>query len=254
MKPFYSKNNIEIYHGESIEVLSQLEIGVDLFLTDPPFGINYQNNYTHNMHDKIKGDEKRFSYTGWADQAFRLMKDNSALFAFTGWSEYSYHYSEIENCGFLMKEPLIVQKRASGKTDLYGSFQTNADWLIFAHKGKFKFKKTQLLKNKKAGVIPNKGRKPVPKFKTRFPSCWFGSEFPWSTENPATVKEWRHPTIKSVELLKWLILLSTDENDLIIDPYMGSGSCLLAASQTGRRVIGIEIEENYCEMAVNRLL
>lgn len=153
-----------------------------------------------------------------------------------------------------MKEPLIVQKRASGKTDLYGSFQSNADWIIFAHKGRFKFRPTQLVKNKKAGTIPNIGRKPVPVFKTRFPSCWFGPEYPWSTENPTVVKQWRHPTMKSVEFMKWLILLTTKENDLVIDPFMGSGSTLLAAQQTNRRAIGIEMAQDFCDMAKERLI
>lgn len=253
MKPYYSENGITIYHGNAAEVLPSLDEPSDLFLSDPPFGINYQNNYTHDLHDKIHGDTEKFSYHDLASQAFRTLKDNCAFFAFTGWSEYPHHYDEVKQCGFKMKEPLIVQKRPSGTADLYGSFQSNADWIIFAHKGKFKFRKTELVRNKKAGVVPNKGRKPVPEFKTRFPSCWFGVEFPWASENPASVTQWRHPTIKSVELMKWIIMLSTDQNALVIDPYVGSGSTLIAARSVGRRAIGIEIEEKYCEMAVERL-
>jgi len=253
MKLYYSDKGITIYHGEATKVLTSCEEPADLFLSDPPFGINYQNNYTHDIHDKLHGDGEQFSYSQWAKEAYRLMKNDAPLFAFTGWSEYPHHYTEIKDCGFTMKEPVIVQKRPSGKTDLYGSFQSNADWIIFAHKGRFKFRRTELVKNKKAGIVPNKGRKPVPQFKTRFPSCWFGPEFPWATENPASVAQWRHPTIKSVELMKWLIMLSTDQNALVVDPFMGSGSTMIAALELGRRAIGIEIEEKYCEMAVKRL-
>lgn len=253
MTPYFQENNITIYHGNCLEILPNLNVQANLFLTDPPYGINYQNNYTADMHDKIQGDESCYLYSNWGKEAYRLLKDDSALFAFTGWSEYPHHYPELASCGFSLKEPLIVQKRASGKTDLYGSFQSNADWIIFAHKGKFKFRKTELVKNKKAGVIPNKGRKPVPEYKTRFPASWFGEEYPWSTSNPASVTEWRHPTIKNVILMKWLILLTTDENDLIVDPYMGSGSTILAAAQLGRKAIGIELEQKYCDMAIQRL-
>lgn len=152
-----------------------------------------------------------------------------------------------------MKEPLICQKRASGKTDLYGTFQSNSDWIIFAHKGKFQFRKTQLLKNKKAGVIPNKGRKPVPIYKTRFPSCWFGGEYPWSTENPIIQKQFYHPTVKSLEFIKWLILLSTDENDLVLDSFMGSWTTAIAAKQLKRNFIGCEIEKEFCEIGEGRI-
>jgi hypothetical protein len=56
--------------------------------------------------------------------------------------------------------------------------------------------------------VPNKGRKPVPEYKTRMPSCWFGEQYPFSTENPITVKKLglEHPTVKSLEFAKWLIL------------------------------------------------
>jgi DNA modification methylase len=50
-----------------------------------------------------------------------------------------------------------------------------------------------------------------------------------------------------------LILLATDQDSLVVDPFMGSGSTILAAAKLGRRAVGIEIEEKYCEMAVSRL-
>lgn len=159
-----------------------------------------------------------------------------------------------------MKEPLVCQKRASGTTDLAGSFQTNADWLLYAYKGRFKFKTTQLLRNKRAGTIPNKGRKPVPEWKKRFPSHWFGKDFPRSTENPRFQKmllekgaPTTHPTIKGLEFCKWVIQLTTDPGDLVVDLCAGSGTTLLAAKQLGRRFLGCEIEERFVELARWRL-
>lgn len=222
-------------------------------ITDPPFGIDYQNNYTHQQHNKIEGDSTLFDYTEFGQHAFRVLKPNCPLFCFTGWSEYPHHFQELANCGFSMKEPIICQKRPSGKTDLFGAFQSNADWCIFAHKGRFKFKKTCLLKNKRAGTIPNKGRKPVPEFKTRFPACWFGPEYPWSTENPVFQKQFPHPTIKSQKFIEWLILLSTNEGDVILDPFLGSGTVAAAALSLNRKFVGCEISEAYCKMAKLRI-
>jgi len=62
-----------------------------------------------------------------------------------------------------------------------------------------------------------------------------------------------HPTQKPVALMAWIIANWTQPGDVILDPYMGSGPVLRAAKDLGRRAIGIEIEERYCEIAVRRL-
>jgi len=62
-----------------------------------------------------------------------------------------------------------------------------------------------------------------------------------------------HPCPKPPEFSKWLISRATDESHLILDPFMGSGTTLRAAKDLGRKAIGIEIEEKYCEISVRRL-
>lgn len=66
-------------------------------------------------------------------------------------------------------------------------------------------------------------------------------------------KEHYHPTQKPVALMAWLLQEYTQSGDLILDPFMGSGTTLVAAQQLGRRAIGIEISEDYCRIAVDRL-
>jgi site-specific DNA-methyltransferase (adenine-specific)/modification methylase len=63
----------------------------------------------------------------------------------------------------------------------------------------------------------------------------------------------QHPTQKPLAILRWLITEYTAEGDLILDPYVGSGTTLRAAKDLARKAIGIEIEERYCEIAANRL-
>ena len=62
-----------------------------------------------------------------------------------------------------------------------------------------------------------------------------------------------HPTQKPTELMKWVISLKWTPAGTILDPFMGSGTTLVAAKQLGRKAVGIEIEEKYCEIAVRRL-
>jgi DNA modification methylase len=64
-----------------------------------------------------------------------------------------------------------------------------------------------------------------------------------------------HPCPKPLSTWKWFLLRgSVNRNDLVIDPFMGIGTTLMAAKQIGRRAIGIELEERYCEGAVKRLM
>jgi len=62
-----------------------------------------------------------------------------------------------------------------------------------------------------------------------------------------------HPTQKPVELMTWILKNYSQESDIIIDPFMGSGSTLIAAKKLGRKAIGIELSKHYCEIAVERL-
>ena len=62
-----------------------------------------------------------------------------------------------------------------------------------------------------------------------------------------------HPTQKPLEIMAWCIELCPDSPQTILDPFMGSGTTLRAAKDLGRKAIGIEIEEKYCEIAVKRL-
>lgn len=62
-----------------------------------------------------------------------------------------------------------------------------------------------------------------------------------------------HPTQKPVALMRWIVDRYTEPGDLVFDPYMGSGPVARACKDTGRRYVGIEIEERYCEIAVGRL-
>jgi site-specific DNA-methyltransferase (adenine-specific) len=231
------------------------DASIDLIITDPPFGIRYQNNYTRDRHAVLMGDTAKFSYSTFAQEAYRVLKNNSAIYVFTRWSEYPAHFRELAEAGFDMKEPVIGQKRPSGTSDLHGTFQSNVDWVMFAHKNRFKFRPTTLLRNKRAGTVPNIGRAPVPTYKTRLPSGWFGPEYPWSSENSAFQRTsgCKHPTIKGQTFIEWLIRVSSNDGDAVLDPFVGSGTTAVAAAMTGRRYIVGDIEPSFVAMTRRRL-
>ena len=114
-------------------------------------------------------------------------------------------------------------------------------------------------------VLPQQPKWLVWDKKQTMPS-YSDAELAWTTLNGVAVKMLRysgngllaaekkrwHPTQKPLVLMSWCISLAGDA-PTILDPFMGSGTTLLAAKQLGRRAIGIEIEERYCEIAAGRL-
>jgi len=70
---------------------------------------------------------------------------------------------------------------------------------------------------------------------------------------PVEKNEFEHPTVKPLTVITKLINLGSEKGDLILDPYCGTGTTLLASKLSGRKAIGIEIEEKYCEIAARRL-
>ena len=89
---------------------------------------------------------------------------------------------------------------------------------------------------------------------------WFGGRKTENIIRPGSFRKDKiiptarqHPTPKPEGLMKHFIRIHTEARDLVLDPFMGGGTTLRAAKDLGRRAIGIEIEEMYCEMAVARL-
>ena len=156
----------------------------------------------------------------------------------------------------MVKNCLVIEKGSIGGIgDLQGSYANNAEWIIFCQKGRRKFNRTTLMKNKKGGEVTHPGCAPVSKYKTRFNSCWFGAEYPKATYNSSWQKKNQiyHPTVKNVELLSWLIQLSSLPGELVFDGFMGSGSTALAAVKNNRRYLGAEISPEYYEIAKQRI-
>ena len=132
-----------------------------------------------------------------------------------------------------------------------GSFANNSEWIIFCQKGRRIFQQPELLKNRyPAGTVFPRGRMPTSEYKYRLTSCWCGAAKPTATSNAAWL--YPHPTVKNVDCLSWLIQLSTLPQELVFDPFMGSGSTALAAEKAGRSYCGCEIEEEYCQLFKRR--
>lgn len=210
----------KLIHGDSLTVLRQMEPeSVDAIITDPPYGINYVSP----TGARIQNDTAPFIW--FLYDAFRVLKPGSSgrgtLVCFTRWDVQQVFIDAIRLAGFIVKSEVIWDKIQHGMGDLKSQFAPSHENIIFAVKGKFSFP----------------GHRPKDLITHR--------KLPGS--------QMIHPTEKPVPLLADLITAVTKPGDLILDPFAGSGSTLVAAKKTGRRFTGIELDDVHCAKAQRRI-
>ena len=224
MTPYYDDGQVAIYHGDCRELLPALREPIDLVLTDPPYGMSYVTSH------RVRGDDLRKPLEGDADlnalrdalpHLDRLLKADRHAYVFAGASMIGAT-EEAVAATWNVKNLLVWDKGDAGSVgDLEAGFAVTFEAIVYATKGRRAL------------------RGPRPRSIYRYD--WSGKRDPV------------HPTVKPVGLLAWLIGKSTDAGEVVLDPFMGSGTTLRAAKDLGRRAIGIELEERYCEAAVKRL-
>lgn len=188
---------------------------VNAIITDPPYGINYVSQ----TGARIENDKAPFIW--FLYDAFRVLKSGGTLLCFTRWDVEQTFIDAIELAGFRVKSEVIWDKVYHGMGDTKAAFAPAHENIVFAIKGKYSF--------------PG-GR---PKDLVTFSKL--GSA------------QMIHPTEKPVGLIANLITAVTKPDDLILDPFAGSGSTLVAAKKSGRRFIGVELDDEYYEKARRRI-
>jgi len=228
---------------------------IDLIVTDPPYGINFQSNTRLDKKEKIINDDN-INYLDFGKECFRVLKNNSHAYFFTRFDVYPQHYQQLKEAGFNIKSVIVSDKlQNTGTGDLKGSFSNNMEWIIFCQKGRRIFNETKLIKNtKKAGTKLNRYATPTTEYKRRLPMLWTVAQgYPPSVLNSASNKDNPHPTPKNIEFLEWLIQLSSNEGDIVLDPFVGSASTILASINTNRKFTGIELDERYYDFSKERV-
>jgi site-specific DNA-methyltransferase (adenine-specific) len=220
MKPYYSEAGITIYHADCREVLPTLQ-PANLVLTDPPYGIESGAAMRHGAKVDAMGEE-----------GFNLLVDD--------WR------------GLVLATPDAYCVEFGRRQDVAENL---AAWSVLG------WEPFHLYAIVKSSPAPT----PRPSFASGFelavilrrgvPGWWGGGATPntWIGRTPNAAGAGLHPTQKPIEPFRSLAAALAPEEGLILDPFMGSGTTLRAAKDLGRRAIGVEIEERYCEIAVKRL-
>jgi site-specific DNA-methyltransferase (adenine-specific) len=227
MKPYYSDDNFTVYHGDCRVILPQLRDKIDLVLTDPPYGTkNGCGKVTKRRNELVEfnvGEWDTHLLLDWIPMAMELLKNGHWFICFTDNLEVKSVWDEISKCGGNGKQ-IFFWIKTNPPPQPRMNFRSGVESVVCATKGAVRAWNG-------GGVTLNYLPTPIVTASTR------------------TV----HPTEKPVTLFSHLIRLTTNECDTILDPFLGSGTALVAAKNLGRRGIGIEQDENYCEIAVDRL-
>lgn len=214
----------KLYNGNCLEIMDNIDDkSIDLIITDPPYLINYQSNRRKkkDRFDKIKNDKDNcILIQEYFKECYRIMKNNTAIYCFCSWHNIDFFKREFEKY-FKLKNIIIWNKNNHGTGDLKGSYAPKYEFILFGHKGR------TLLREKRISDVIDCAKIPS--------------------------KKLTHPTEKPQELLGIFIKQSSDEGSIVFDGFMGTGSCGMVANNLNRKFIGIELDENYFNIAKNRI-
>lgn len=215
MKPYYERDGITIYHGDCREVLPSIR--ADALVTDPPYGIAW---------GRATWSDSPSEYP----ELMRFLVEATAVSVPDGWcfvfqamlNVARFHEWFPDGWRLFAACKNFVQMRPT-------EVQNGWDPVVFWRNGD-----KRSGHRKDAGVVTRD-------FHVGNVAGVFGTK----TD---------HPSPRPLDTMKHIVLLATTpESDCVVDPFMGSGTTVVAAHALGRRAIGIEIEERYCEIAARRL-
>lgn len=254
MKPYYKKNGFQLFKGDSLDILYNIEDeSVDMIFADPPYFLSSgtftcQNGKMVSVKkgnwDLSKGTQENYEFhNNWIKACKRVLKKDGTI-----WISGTYH--SVYECGYALKMNgyhilnEIAWFKPNASPNLSCRFFTAShETLIWARKDK-KGKHTfnyELMKN---GNWPDDFIKK--------PGLQMRSVWAISTPKPIEKKFGKHPTQKPIELLKRVVLSSTNKGDLILDPFTGSSTTGIAAHLLKRKYIGIDTDQKFLDLSIQR--
>lgn len=222
----------KLIKGNSLEVLQNIDTNsIDAIITDPPYNISRDNNFKTMGRAGIDFGEwdKEFDLTSWIKTAEPLLKKGGNIVIFNDWKNMSYITKALEDNEFEIKDLIRWKKTNAMPRNRDRRFITDYEVAVWAVKkgGKWTFNRlsdTYEIPEIVGGLTPKSEK-----------------------------LDGGHPTQKPIYVMKWLIERLTNKGDTILDPFMGSGSTCVACEELSRDYIGIELDDNYYNIAKERI-
>lgn len=215
----------DIWNTDCIEFIKALpENTFDAIITDPPYmtfnKTLFRKDKTHEYNFPLLNESNYGMIAEFIKESYRILKPNRAIAIFTQFTSVDFFKREVDKY-FRLKNIIIWVKNNWTAGDTHGSFARQYEMIIYANKGR--------------RIING----------TRLTDVWFYDRI--------AGKKQLHRNQKPVELMERIIEKCTDEGDLILDPFMGSGSTGIAALHLNRNFTGIELDPKYYQVARERL-
>ena len=245
---YFKADNLEIYNDDFLTTECVQENSVDLIVTSPPYNVDIRYN---SYDDKIPYKIYLEFTQKWLEKACKLLKNdgrfclNIPLDKNKGGQQsvYADIVAIAKEIGFKYHSTILWNEQNISRRTAWGSWLSAAAPYVIAP-----VEMIVVLYKKRWKKLSGSGKSDLTK--EEFIE-WTNGVWTFMGESKKRVG---HPAPFPVELPKRCIKLFTFVGDIVLDPFMGSGSTLIACVLTGRKGIGIEINKNYCESAKQRLI
>ena len=253
-KPYYEKLNFTLYQANCLDVLAQIpENSVDMIFADPPYFLS-NGGFTVHAGKMVSVDKGRWDVSNglkkdfdfhleWIKACHRVLKPHGTI-----WISGTYH--SIYSCGFALQVNKfhILNDIAWFKPNASPNlscryFTASHETLIWARKDK----KAKHIFNYDLMKNGNWSEDMLKKPNLQMRSVWA-----MGTPKPVEKKFGKHPTQKPEDLLKRIVLASTNKGDLVLDPFTGSSTTGIASYLFGRKFIGIDTEPKFLDVSIKR--
>lgn len=226
---------MKLYNADSYALIAQMrenKLRVHHIITDPPYNISKPNNFP-SMRQRRQGVDfgvwdKGFDLVSWIPQYAEILDKNGSMIVFCSYRFISLIAQALESSNMLVKDILIWQKSNPMPRNITRRYVQDLEFAVWAVKSGAKW-----VFNKPSNT---------PYLRSIFAHSLVSGK-----------EKLGHPTQKSLKLMKDLIQIHTNPNEIVLDPFMGSGSTGAACLELGREFIGIERDKKFFAMAQKRL-
>lgn len=249
---FFGNENKGIYHGDAIEVLRQIpNESIDLIFVDPPYNIGKD---FAGRKDKWETDEAYLKWCyEWIDLCISKLKPNGSIYLMTS-TQFMPYFDLYVRDKLTILSRIVWTYDSSGAQakKFYGSMY---EPILFCVKDKnnYTFNSKDIMVEAKSG-----SQRKLIDYRKNPPQPYNSEKVPGNVWNFVRVRyrmdEYEnHPTQKPISLLERIIKASSNENDVVLDPFSGTFTTCYVAKQLNRKFIGIEIQEEYLKIGLRRL-
>lgn len=240
----------QIYHLDCVEGMKRIPSNsIDLVITDPPFAIEFKakrSNYNRTQSRVLEGyneipQEKYYEFTlRWIREVYRTLKDSGSMYVFSGWNNLKDILNALDESGFITVNHIIWKYQFGVVTKR--KFVTSHYHCLY------------VCKNDEKRYFSPYARYD----KTARDGCgkslhYEDKEDVWYIKREYWNGDAKTPTKLPAELIKKILLYSSKEGDIVLDPFLGSGQVAIVSKMLKRHYIGFEIVKEYYEFAKRRL-